>query len=179
MIPAGPLRAPLDAQLRLADAIVVNHGFVAVGMVPNWRRPPALDTFERPILHATIAPVGDLSWLTRGPIVAFAGIGVPKHFFAMLRALGATLVAEVAFADHHAFSDDDVRDVLARAKAAGALLVTTEKDMARLSGLGGACADLRAAARAIPIRMRFGDGDAAYIAAAMKALVPDGPAALR
>ena len=63
--------------------------------------------------------------------------------------------------------------------AAGALLVTTEKDMARLSGLGGACADLRAAARAIPIRMRFGDGDAAYIAAAMKALVPDGPATLR
>lgn len=167
VIPAGPLRAPLNAQLRLVDAIIVNHGYAPEGQSSDQRRPDALANFERPIHHATIAPVGDMSWLQHGPVIAFAGIGAPQHVFAMLRTLGARLVAEVAFADHHAFSEREAYDLLARANSAGAILVTTEKDRARLSGLDGARGELRAATRPLPIRLHLDAADAASIAATL------------
>lgn len=167
VMPAGPLRAPLAAQLRLADAIIINHGFAGAVDCIDRGRLAAFSTFPRPIYHATVAPIVDIAWLTNTPVVAFAGIGAPKHFFTMLRTLGAQVVAEVAFADHHAFSERDARDLLARATVASAILVTTEKDVARLSGLDGARAELRRAVHAIPIRMTFNAADAAEILSAI------------
>jgi len=47
--------------------------------------------------------------------------------------LGARVVHESAFPDHHRFTDSDIRGALDAANRAGAaLLVTTEKDAVRL-----------------------------------------------
>jgi tetraacyldisaccharide 4'-kinase len=65
--------------------------------------------------------------------VAFAGIGRPSKFFASVAALGATIVDQRAYGDHHAYTQSELARLKARAKAENALLVTTEKDFVRLT----------------------------------------------
>lgn len=160
VIPAGPLRAPLDFQLDLVDAVVINRGSApdaAAGQSDFAAR--LRHDFEGPVLEARIVPgVGPNAvheWLAAAPVVAFAGIGVPDRFFATLGTLGADPVARVAFPDHHVFTQADARRLLELARAHGATLVTTEKDRARLAGAAGALAELHAQAKALPIRLAF------------------------
>lgn len=82
-----------------------------------------------------------------GPVVAFCGIARPEQFFAGLEAEGIRLTARHAFPDHYRYRQRDVERLAAEARAAGATLVTTEKDRARLgrlaNGLGLETAKLR------------------------------------
>ena len=96
VIPAGPLRAPLDFQLGLADAIVVNGAGARRSTWPNGcdigstgrccARPPSV--------------AGDVDWLQGRRVVAWAGIASPQRFFAMLKTQGAEVVEHVIFRDH-------------------------------------------------------------------------------
>jgi tetraacyldisaccharide 4'-kinase len=84
------------------------------------------------VLRATLAPIeGDR--FVGAAIVAFAGIGRPEKFFASLRDLGATLVAQHGFPDHHRYRDSELAALRGEAAATGALLVTTAKDWVRLA----------------------------------------------
>jgi tetraacyldisaccharide 4'-kinase len=67
-------------------------------------------------------------------VIALAGIARPERFFESLREEGwEQIVARVAFRDHHAFSDEDLRRVAQRVRETQAQLVlTTEKDVMRL-----------------------------------------------
>jgi len=70
-------------------------------------------------------------------------------------------VAEaVAFRDHQSLGEDDARRLLDLALRHSATLVTTQKDMARLAGAHGRCAELKAATRALPVRLALADADA-------------------
>ncbi len=177
VMPAGPLRAPLDFQLGLVDAIVVNRG-TGTGMqegqsdfAANLRH-----EFEGPVLEAQIIPADASAWLSAGPVVAFAGIGVPERFFATLAAIGARTVATRTFPDHHAFTPADAAGLLELARTHGAMLVTTEKDRARLAGGAGPLADLHAQARTLPIRLTFDARDEGRLAAIIEgAVVRRGP----
>ena len=60
-------------------------------------------------------------------------IWLPCQIFASLRAIGAELVAAHPFPDHHRFAEGEVFRLRREADAAGALLVTTAKDWARLT----------------------------------------------
>jgi len=65
--------------------------------------------------------------------MAFSGIATPERFEATLRELGADLVANRRFLDHHAFAEEDLDEILERAQRAKAeFIVTTEKDAVRL-----------------------------------------------
>ncbi len=170
VLPAGPLRASLEFQMPLADAIVVNQHAGA-------SRPGAvLQTLKRefpgPVLAATPEPAGDTEWLRAKPIVAFAGIGNPARFFDLLRSLGGNVVETIAFADHHPMNEADALRVLALAASRDAAIVTTEKDAARLHASMGTLSDLRAAARVLPIKLSWSDGDeerlASLLAVALK-----------
>jgi len=179
VIPAGPLRARLSFQLGLVDAVVVN--------APDGREPlPGLmDTLRRqlevPVLEARTGPGDDTSWLAGTGVVAFAGIGNPGRFFGLLRSLGAEPAAEVAFKDHHRWTERDARGLLALARDRQALLVTTEKDLVRLDSQDGALAELASTARALPVRMRLDARDQGRIEALIDGLpmVSPGPAAAR
>jgi len=171
VMPAGPLRAPLNFQLELADAIIVNEGAAASapGAVTEWLR----RRFAGPVLRASIAAAEAADWLRATRVVAWAGIGAPQRFFATLRTLGADLAEVVAFRDHQRLGDDDARRLLHLARRHAARLVTTEKDLVRLAGAGGACGELERASRALPVRLFFEEPDAerllALILAALKA----------
>jgi tetraacyldisaccharide 4'-kinase len=121
-LPAGPLRAPLAAQLRHVAAIV----WVGEG------DPPAFG--DKAVLTARLIPDPDVATRLAGrDVLAFAGIARPEKFYATLREIGARVVACESFADHHAFSAGDFARLLAAADAQKLVLTTTEKDAARLS----------------------------------------------
>jgi tetraacyldisaccharide 4'-kinase len=144
VMPAGPLRAPLDAQLRLVDGIVgIDSGDAAEDRL-------ALPQWTGPIHRARLVARGDTDWLRGRRVFAFAGIGRPEKFFATLRCLGAELMACEYFPDHHPFTEDESERLLARAREMDALLVTTEKDLVRLSG-NDRLAPLARVARALPV----------------------------
>src|SRR5690606_3921711 len=112
VIPAGPLRAPLDFQLGLTDAIVVNEPGPGVGdrvAIELQQR------FSGPVLRCTTVAEGDTAWLKGARVVAWAGIGAPRRFFDMLRGLGAEVVESVSFGDHQRLGEADALRLLALA----------------------------------------------------------------
>jgi tetraacyldisaccharide 4'-kinase len=155
VMPAGPLRAPLQFQLELTDAVVVN-GTDSDAPVAEWLR----HRFAGSVLRSSLVSAESADWLKGALVVAWAGIGAPERFFAMLRALGAEVVETLAFRDHQWLGEDDARRLLELARRHGATLVTTAKDMARLTGASGKCAELAAASRVLHVKQVFAEPDA-------------------
>jgi tetraacyldisaccharide 4'-kinase len=89
----------------------------------------------------------------------------------MLQSLGAEVVETIAFGDHQRLTEADARRLLALAEPRGATLVSTEKDLARLTGAAGSLAALAAAARVLPIALRFDEPDAGRLAGLIRSTV--------
>jgi tetraacyldisaccharide 4'-kinase len=160
VIPAGPLRAPLDFQLGLADAIVVN-GAGTCDRMADWLR----HRFNGPVLRSTMVVAGDATWLQGQRAVAWAGIASPQRFLATLQAQGAEVVEHVFFRDHQRLGQADAGRLLALAQRLRVALVSTEKDLARLKGVTGVLAELAAATRVLQVRLSFADADAERLTA--------------
>lgn len=144
-IPAGPLREPIDAGLARADALITIGDAEAQAQF-SAKLPTSLQRFE-----AELKPLQTgMDW--RGhPFLAFAGIGHPEKFFATLRAEGAQLVRSEALGDHEPLSTALLTRLERDAFAAGAQLVTTEKDAARLPPAW------RGKVLTLPVRLEFAD----------------------
>lgn len=121
VLPAGPLREPLDRGIARADRVVL-MGDDAAGVITR------LD--GKPVLRARLVAENGADFAGK-TVVAFAGIGRPAKFFASLAAAGARLGGRHAFPDHHSYGEDELQRLLA--EAAGAELVTTAKDWVRLA----------------------------------------------
>ncbi len=160
LIPAGPLRAPLEAQIARADALLV---------IGDGKKADALiETFAaagKPVLRAKIAPAPhvDARWLSIMPVIGFAGIARPSKFFATLKANGARLIGSHGFGDHHRFSEKDAKALLKVADDKSAMLVTTEKDWARLAedDEDSAVTELKHRSRPFAIVIAFDDEETA------------------
>lgn len=171
VLPAGPLRAPLGFQLALVDALVVNAADPEAGAATAER---LSRRFDGPVLWCATSVAGDAAWLKGQRVVAWAGIGAPQRFFAMLRSLGAEIAAAVAFRDHEVPGTAAARRLLALADADRAVLVSTEKDLARLTGAAGILAELAAATRPLPIELRFAGPDAQRLASLVAGALTSG-----
>lgn len=113
LLPLGPLREPLG-RLRSVDLRVCNGGTAEAGEYPMQLRGDeavALEGGER----------RPLASFATGPAHAVAAIGNPQRFFDSLRAAGIEVIGH-AFADHHAFSADELDF------ADGLPLLMTDKD---------------------------------------------------
>ncbi len=144
LLPAGRLREPLSSLAR-ADAVVLTGGATSASLPVTgklvWRA-------KRGILPKNIP---------EKPVV-FCGIARPKNFLLQLRAAGIEPVAEAFYRDHHAYSEQDVRDLIKLREQSGAGgFVTTEKDAINL---GGNLADLQPVA-VVPVKMELVDAGAA------------------
>ncbi|MDH3251474.1 MAG: tetraacyldisaccharide 4'-kinase [Ignavibacteria bacterium] len=68
-------------------------------------------------------------------VLAFSGIGDPQSFEADLRELGLNVKDHIRFRDHHRFTRNEFQQICRRGSTLGVeMIVTTEKDMVRLSG---------------------------------------------
>jgi tetraacyldisaccharide 4'-kinase len=148
LLPLGMLREPKSALTR-ADLIVITRAI----------RTPAVDAAIRrytdaPIFHAQpdllylmeranppsgfgsngggSRPAGPAYY--EEPTFAFAGIGNPQAFFDDLKRWNVIMVGQMAFPDHHFYSQADADEIESRALAAGAhRIVCTEKDLHNLT----------------------------------------------
>lgn len=132
VFPAGPLRAPLKAQLARTDALVlIGDGHAADDVAAE------ISARGKPALRARLKPdAASIVQLHGKKVFAFAGIGDPERFFRSLRASGIEVARTRSFADHHMFSHDELAALAADARREQLTLVTTEKDLARLRGRG-------------------------------------------
>jgi tetraacyldisaccharide 4'-kinase len=121
VMPLGRLREPLAA-IAAADAVVVD-------VAEDLDDAPLVGMGARRIFTMTRS----VGAPRQEPAFAFAGIGRPAEFFEALRQNGWTLVGSRPFPDHHRYSTAELTRLADEGKAAGAeLLVTTEKDAARI-----------------------------------------------
>jgi tetraacyldisaccharide 4'-kinase len=140
LLPAGRLREPLSS-LHRADAVALTSGASA-------------DSFPLD---------GKLVWRVRRGIVArnvherpvvFCAIARPQNFLLQLRTAGIEPAAEAFFRDHHAYTEQDVRDLVKLQKntEAGGF-ITTEKDAINLGGYVSGLKHLTV----IPVKMELED----------------------
>ncbi|MER2519511.1 MAG: tetraacyldisaccharide 4'-kinase [Bdellovibrionales bacterium] len=122
-IPAGPLREPFAAALQRVQALII------IG--PEDKQNLAAQA-SCPVFRADFIPT-NLDDLPRDkPFLAFAGIGRPEKFYATCHKAGLTLAATRDFSDHHAFWPSDLNALTEESQRLEAMLLTTEKDYARL-----------------------------------------------
>lgn len=123
LIPAGPLREPLAQALgRVQAAVIVGRDERGLAERLAGRLP---------VLAARLAPDPAAGALAGKRVLAFAGIGRPGKLFATLEEIGCALVARHSFPDHHRYTPDEIMRLVEAASAAGAVPVTTEKDLVR------------------------------------------------
>src|SRR5580692_7866180 len=140
LLPAGRLREPLTSLSR-ADAIVLSGGASAesfdLGGKAVWR-------VRRGIVLTEVPP---------RPVV-FCGIARPQNFLLQLRTAGIEPFAHSLFRDHHAYAEQDIRDLLKlRQQSEAKGFVTTEKDAINL----GTYLDELQPLAVIPVKMELLD----------------------
>lgn len=165
VFPAGPLRAPLSAQLPKASALlVVGEGEAGAALAS------LMAAQGRPVFSAALKPVGQVR-LKGARVLAFSGIADPEKFQRTLAEIGAQVALRRDFPDHAPLSDAQIVDLLNAAEAGGLTLVTTAKDAARLAGRQGPARHLLEKAQVVEVEMAFREPEAprAIIRAALEA----------
>jgi tetraacyldisaccharide 4'-kinase len=157
VLPRGPLREPIGA-LRRADALVVVDGPLPAD---DLRRVDALAPAARRVhvsrRPASLRPLaggaaGSPDALEGAPVGLLTAVAQPQAVRRTLAALGARVVAERLFPDHHRYRS---RDVAGLAREA-ALWVTTEKDAVKLVPAWTQGVDVRVLAQELDVE----DGEA-------------------
>ncbi|MEE1657282.1 tetraacyldisaccharide 4'-kinase [Microvirga sp. CF3062] len=146
-LPAGPLRASMEAQWPLVDAVLV----IGDGE-PGRRIAVEADEHGKRIFTAALEPAPEAAEALKGRrVMAFAGIGRPEKFFDTLHACGAIVDVTHAFPDHHPFKTEEMAALRQEAKTLGLLPVTTEKDLVRIADAAESWPELMA----LPVRLRI------------------------
>lgn len=144
LLPAGLLREPVK-QIGRADAIVITRA--------NQTNPEKIEQIKQTIrkykadmpiacaIHQCISlnTTGgetSLEQLHEKKVFAYCGVGNPEAFFKTLEQLGVNLAGRKIYPDHYHYTSDDIPQITALAHSTNAeLVVTTEKDWIKSSGL--------------------------------------------
>ncbi len=124
VLPAGPLREPLNA------------GFARANLILAIGNDEAQDRFGADwpltVVHGSLNPLPTGMPWDGMKVLAFAGIGHPEKFFRTLRDMGCEVVRGEPLEDHQPLAETLMTRLATEAKLTGAQLVTTEKDAVRL-----------------------------------------------
>ena len=151
LLPAGPLREGPRA-LRRAQMLLVTRKTAtndeAARVAADWTARSGARALESAVIHLAPGPLRrampaehslpaedarPLAALAGRRVLAISAIGAPEAFMGQLRAAGG-IVQPVVYPDHHAFSADDVRALVARAVDVD-IVVSTLKDAVKLRAL--------------------------------------------
>lgn len=140
LLPRGTLREP-PANLRRANYIFITKSPASgnSALIERLRQfnrtAEIIETKHEPLYLQNLYDVEDrrpLDFLAGKFIAAISGIARPESFEEKLTALGATLEITKRFADHHRFTDEELREFSDRcARRDLDCIVTTEKDSVR------------------------------------------------
>jgi tetraacyldisaccharide 4'-kinase len=132
LLPAGNLREPIAAA-SAADVVVVREE-EAEGLKETLEKLRELNGgFAVWVIRRSLN-LGDLGEPLPTLPLAFCGIARPENFTKMLTSSRYEPAETVAFADHHAYAEQDITRLLERAQQIGANgFVTTEKDAVKIS----------------------------------------------
>lgn len=140
LLPAGPLREPLEALGRADVAVVTRKAASAAEADAVAERVESAARIGAAVVHLAPDALVDaregttraLETLRDARVVVAAAVGEPEAFFTQLRDLGAREVHAFPFRDHHAYSGADVAQLVHAAAAADAV-VCTLKDAVKLA----------------------------------------------
>ena len=153
LLPRGPNREPRGALARaglvwLSRVDQADDARALDAVRALARRATGVDPIESrhapvDVVDATLARSVGVGALRGARVVALSGLARPGAFQRTLEALGAEVVAERAYPDHHRFTAAELDEALRAADEAGASrVVMTEKDAVRLPAARAADARL-------------------------------------
>lgn len=167
LLPAGRLREPVNGKER-ADIVIVTKCPADLKPMEYRVLVKALDLFPYQELYFTTLKYGNLTPIYCGEkrnintirqnenILLLTGIASPKQMIVDLKAYTKNITA-LTFSDHHNFTDSDIQQIneTFAKMPSPKIIVTTEKDEARLFGMSGLSDDVRHNIYTLPIRMKF------------------------
>lgn len=143
LFPRGPLREPLSSIKRAGIVLINKASAKSVGIsdrIRNIHPEPALIKSsykgER-LVSLWSGEQASLERLSGGKVMALSAIADPSSFLNLLSSLGGEIVSDISFPDHYSYTSGDLKDIMEKARRAGAgFIVTTEKDAVKLEQLG-------------------------------------------
>ena len=171
LLPAGRLREPLNGKNR-ADIVIVTKcpkdlkpmEFRVIMKAMNLY--PYQHLFFTTLCYEQLQPVfpgiarqeeSPLTTSLKGRnVLLLTGIASPRQLLEDLTPL-ASSITPLTYPDHHSFRQKDIERINSTfaAMAAPRIIVTTEKDAARLAGSNGLSDDVRSHLYTLPVRIRF------------------------
>lgn len=166
LFPAGNLRDVKSAAKR-ADIIVVSKSPKELDEEEKKRVINRLKTQQKQKVYFSylqydpLLPLNEMAKTdvaeTADSVMAFCGIANPKPF---VEALGKRykVIDSLCFADHHAYTDNDIKEILKNFEGLGGtkkIIVTTEKDAARLTNSPYLCQFDNVPLYDLPVNVRF------------------------
>ncbi len=150
LFPRGILREPVSALKRAGAVIFTRCSEENKEMppcLPTRLRHPFFRSFHTPYVKEIVrasagmagvpdnGPSDDFSFLSGCKAVVFSGIAKNNEFCRMVEDLGCQVTRFASFPDHHWYCPEDFRFIRAEIEKTGVeLLITTDKDYARIEG---------------------------------------------
>ena len=167
LLPAGQLREPKEGKLR-ADIVIVTKCPANLKPMEFRVLMKTLELYAYQDLYFTTLTYGRMKTLfgneekaledlgKKTHVLLLTGIASPKQLTIDLEPHCGDIV-QMAFRDHHRFTKRDVERINERfaAMPSPKIIITTEKDATRLSGLDGWSEEAKGALFVLPVEIKF------------------------
>lgn len=168
LLPAGRLREPKEGKAR-ADVVIITKCPKDLKPMEFRVLTKAMDLYAYQELYFTTIDYDDLRPVFGDPdrrmkiaeaagshVALLTGIASPRQMLLDLSAMGMT-ITPLTFGDHHQFREHDAQTINEKFAALPApkLLITTEKDAARLEAFEGLSSEVRDGLYVLPIHVSF------------------------
>jgi tetraacyldisaccharide 4'-kinase len=132
LFPLGPYRESL-IRVRDAHAVLINKGNLDESALYFTRAIPKFNIRYRPLHLYNIKRnvIAHYNFLKGKRVLAFSGLGDNRSFFNLLKDMGADVVREIHFPDHHRYVQSDLEECASFENAE--CIITTEKDAVKIA----------------------------------------------
>ena len=122
LIPAGPLRQNIKSGLAMADLVII------INEINDENLNLIKKNYQGKIIFAkTICKNLELFDNNKN-YLAFCGLAYPDKFFNFLTKQNLSLIEKINFADHHYYSNEELKKLITKAEKQNCQLITTKKD---------------------------------------------------